>query len=286
MTIDERAVARALWAVTEPLHSSVYFGTQHAAAMKQLGMRGYWMGYFASRSAPLGAAPVPVVSAVFYPFRPSMVARALPDAWSYASPQEVLAARLSATEAALADVDEAELAALADLLVPAAEAADCAGRPLAAANQGLGAPDSPAGRVWWAATVLREHRGDGHVAALVAHGVGRLEALVLAAANGSEREVQRVNRGWSEEEWEAAVGDLADRGLLSADGTALTAAGRELADAVAAATDTAAAGVWPATGRRDLYDRARAISERLVGPVVPLVNPVGNPWPPPDLPTG
>src|SRR5215207_618416 len=153
MTVDERAVARALWAVTEPLHSSVYFGTQHAAAMKQLGMRGYWMGYFASRSAPLGPVPVPVVSAIFYPFRPSMVAGALPDAWSYASPEQVLVARLAAAEQGLAGIDPEQVAALADLLVPVAEAADCAGRPLAAANQALGAPDSPAGRLWWAATV-------------------------------------------------------------------------------------------------------------------------------------
>jgi hypothetical protein len=278
---DERAVARALWAVTEPLHSYAYFSPEHAAAMKQLGLRGYWMGYFASRSAPLGAAPAPVVGAVFYVFRQSMVARALPDAWKYATPEQVLAGRLRAAEAGLAGMPEAELAGLADLLVPLAQAADCTGRPLAAGNQALPVPDSAAGRLWWATTVLREHRGDGHLASLVTHGIGRLECLVLAAAGGADAEVLRVNRGWPEEEWAAGVAALTDRGLI-ADGT-LTAAGRELVAAVEADTDAAALGLWPSTGTEEIYDRAYALSSRLVGTVVPLANPVGVFWPPPPL---
>jgi len=285
--VDQRRrdEVRALWAVTEPLHSIVYFGSEHAEAMRGLGLRGWWMGYFASRSAPLGEVPVAVVSASHYTFRPSMVARALPDAWTYSTPQAVLAARLDAVERMMAGLDPEVVAELAELLVPVARSADCAGRPLAAANQDLELPASPAGRLWWAATVLREHRGEGHVAALVAHGVGRLEALVLARArSGVEVGLLRRNRGWSESEWEAAEAGLAGAGLLAGD--RLTAAGAALHEAVERSTDTAAAAAWPSTGLVELYDRAVALSGALVGPVVPAVTPVGSRWPPPPLPAG
>lgn len=286
-----RAEVRALWAALEPLHAVMYFADEHAAAMKQLGLKGWWMGYFASRSAPLGRAPAASVGALFYPFKPSFVARALPDAWLYASPSVVLQTRQRAVERSLELVaqvaGEKKVADLGDRLVPIAAAADCAGRPLAAANQQLGPPSTLTGRLWWAIAVLREHRGDGHVAALVTHGVGRLEALVLACAGtGVDPEVQRVNRGWTEREWADTTAALTEEGLLA--GTGLTSAGRDLLDSVERVTDTVAGAAWPGRDDADLdaiWALGRELSEHVIGSVVPVVNPIGTPWPPPALPT-
>lgn len=244
-----RAEVRALWAVLEPLHAVVYFDDAHAAAMRGLGLKGWWMGYFASRSAPLGPAPTAVVGAMFYPFAPRMVARALPDAWSYASPTAVLEARRAAVESSLEPLGAERVTALGDLLVPIAAAADCAGRPLAAAGQQLGPPPTPAGRLWWATTVLREHRGDGHVAALLTHGVGRLEALVLhCAATGGDPARLRAIRGWTEDEWRASAAALTDEGLLARSGTSATGSDGTGSAATGSETPGSAATSSAATG--------------------------------------
>ncbi|WP_299736190.1 hypothetical protein, partial [Pseudonocardia sp. 73-21] len=234
-----------------------------------LGTKGFWMSYFALRAAPLGAAPAELVTALFYNFHPAMVARAVPDVWAVAAPERFVAARLEAVDAALrrllgADVlSSPEVAEAAGIARDAALAAPTAGRALAAANAALEWPDAPHLLLWHAQTVLREHRGDGHVAALLSAGLDPVEALVVFAAGGSAAaEKLRERRGWSEQEWAAAVDRLADRDLLDGAG-AITDAGRALVVEVESQTDALADVPWAAVGD------ARA--ERLVELVEPLV---------------
>jgi hypothetical protein len=277
--------ARAMWERYEPVHDLVYFAPEARRAADGLGLRGFWMGYVALRAAPLGAVPPSVVTSAFFVFHPSRVRRALPDAWRYAGPEAVLAARLDAMDAAMtrlfgADVTGwAELAQAADLAWEAAAAADTAGRTLGAANQALERPERPAARLWQAVTTLREHRGDGHVAALVSRGLGPVEAMVLKAASGeSDAEFLRETRKWEPTDWAAAEDGLRERGLLAPDGTT-TAAGAALRADVEALTDAAAEQPWAALGA----DRTVRLAELLeplargvhASGLLPAGNPVG-----------
>jgi hypothetical protein len=274
-------VSRELWARYELVHDVAYFSPRRNEQSDALGFRGFWMGYFAFRSAPLGPVDPAVVGATFFGFHPSRVRRALPDAWSYATPDQALAARVSAAEAALADLGPVadDLTEAADLAWTAAQAADPAGRPLGAAEQAQPRPDDPRGALWQAVTVLREHRGDGHVAALVAHGIGPAEAhLIKAGAGEADGEVLRTLRGFPAQEWATARDGLVRRGLLDPAGQ-LTDAGRAEHDAIEAATDAAAEQPWAALGPdrsarlRDLLD---PLADAVLGTgLIPAANPVG-----------
>ncbi len=234
-------IARRLWTTVEPLHDAIYFWPGIRDSGKAIGLRGYWMTYFAYRAAPLGAVgPGPVVAA-FAGFEPSMVAKALPDAWTRATPAVCLDARLEAAAAGLrsADVDEDACARAVTRLAPVMAAADTTGRPLFAANAELPLSADPVAALWQVTTLLREHRGDGHVAALVAAGLTGLEATQLQVALGRfPAETMRGVRGWSVDEWAAGQVGLQTRGLL--DGDALTSAGRELLADIEVRTDAAA----------------------------------------------
>ncbi|MET9908432.1 hypothetical protein ABZZ74_16705 [Streptomyces sp. NPDC006476] len=279
------STARAMWERLEPVHDLVYFAPEARRAADELGMRGFWMGYFALRAAPLGAVPASVVTSCFYVFHPDRVARALPDAWQYAAPPDVLAARERAMEAAMTRlfgpdvITSADLAEAADLAWNAAEAADTAGRPLAAANQALDRPRLPHTRLWQALTTLREHRGDGHVATLVAHRLSPVAAMALKAARGdSDAALLREGRKWDLSDWAAAEAELRERGWLTEDG-ALTAAGTAAHDAVEAQTDSLAEHPWRALGHQDSARLAElltplAAAVRKSG-LLPSGNPVG-----------
>src|SRR3954453_6696465 len=238
--------ARRLWRAVEPYHAIVYFAPGAQARAPELGTRGYWMSYFALRAAPLGAAPPEVVAALFYNFAPRLVARALPDTWAVAPPERYLALRLAAVDAALHRVLGAEVLAsdavaeAAGLAREAALAAPTAGRALGAANAALPWPDAPHLVLWHAQTVLREQRGDGHVAALLTAELDPVESLALFAADiAMDGGWMRTRRGWGDDEWAAGVDRLVDRGLLGADST-LTTEGRAVRAAVEERTDTLA----------------------------------------------
>jgi hypothetical protein len=234
--------ARRLWAALEPLHDVVYFAGGVRPAGIALGLRGFWMTYFAFRAAPLGPVPAPPVVAAFAGFHPAMVAKALPDAWSRTTPAACLEARAAVSTAALrgVGVDPQACDRAAGLLGPVAAAADPTGRPLFAANAALALPADAVGRLWQLATTLREHRGDGHIAALVTEGITGLQAHVLQYASGHipRAVLQRARSGWTDEDWAGAADALRDRGLLTAGpDAALTAAGRTVLDSVEASTD-------------------------------------------------
>ena len=289
----DAVTARRAWQRVEPLHAVTYFAPETRAATDALGLRGGWMSYFGCRAAPLGPVPAAVVTAVFHGFHPAMVARAIPDAWRAASPEQLLGARLIAVDAAyrrlLGDGDGVggpPVRRAAALAVEAAAAADTSGRPLAAANAALPSPDEPHLALWQALTVLREHRGDGHVASLTTAGIKPCEAHVLAAAAGrSPAEALRAARKWSEQEWAEATSELADRGLVTGAGE-LTDAGRALRREVEQRTDRLALAPYAALGveRTDeLLGLLHGLATRVVeASGVPWPNPIGVPWPPTD----
>jgi hypothetical protein len=270
--------ARRLWALGEPFHALTYFADEARTAFAAAGLRTFWAGYFAGRAAPLGAVGPEVVTATFASFAPAFVARRVPEVWSTTSPAGALAARLAGVDAAVqralpgwaGSTDAVEAATLAR---QAAEAVDVPGRPLAAANSALPVPEQPHLALWQSLTTLREHRGDGHLATLLQHGLLGLPALVLSAAAGTtSADWLQKARGWSADEWTDAAAVLAQRGWLADDG--LTAEGAALRADVEADTDRLAQRPWAALGEAGC-DR---LAELLV-PVRRAVVAAGD-WPP------
>jgi hypothetical protein len=307
---DAAYAARSMWTLFEPVHAVTYFAPQGRAAFEQAGLRGFWRGYFAGRAAPLGPVGAAVVGASFFNFAPGMVARAIPGVWELISPEQALRVRAAGASQALGALlagQEAAAEAAADLLWGAVGELDCAGRVLAAANVALpssedgpngperaSSPERPGsredaegsggssalGRLWQAATVLREHRGDGHWAALAAADIDGCEAVVLRCGLDLRREDLQPIRGWTDEEWDAARNRLSGRGLMGPDGT-LTSAGRETHAAVEAATDRAASRPWARLGAEATAELAALLLPlaRACASVVPYPSPVGVPEP-------
>ena len=252
------AAARQAWRKLEPVHGLVYFAPGAEAIYASLGAPHRGMGYFASRAAPLGPVGPEIVVAAFYNFAPATVRRAIPAAWEVASPDEWTAARFRVVETGLESAlpeslrSGAELEEALGLASRAAEAAAAhpEGRVLFAAYSALPWPESPLLGLWHAQTLLREFRGDGHVAALVTEGLSGLEALVTHAATGAADPsgLQR-SRGWTDEEWAGACDALRGRGVLDA-GPALrlTPAGLALRSRLEEATDRLAAPAYEALG--------------------------------------
>jgi hypothetical protein len=290
--VDPATAARSMWTLFEPVHSVTYFAPEALSAFTEAGLRGFWRGYFAGRAAPFGAVGPAVVTASFYNFAPAFVARAIPGIWDLISPEDALRVRTAGAVAALSRLlsgQETRVAAAADLLWRATGDLDCAGRVLAAANAELfagGELDVGTGtelvRLWQAATLLREHRGDGHFAALAAADIDGCEITVLRSAIDLRREHTQPTRGWTDEQWDAAQSRLAARGWIAPDG-AVTEAGRAAQAAVEEATDHAAARPWARLG-----DAATAGLADLLAPLarscaeaMPFPNPIGVPSPRP-----
>lgn len=256
-------LARRFFDRYEPVHAVTYFAPEARAALDGLGYRGFWMGYFAARSAPLGAVPREVVTAIFYNFAPERVAKALPAAWQVAGPDAALHARQESAVAALRryglNPDE-NVRVAAELAGKAARQAPLDGRPLFAANLALPWPEDPLAALWHATTLLREHRGDGHVAVLAAAGVSGRESNVLhAAAGGVPREYIARTRDYDEAAWRHQEQRLAERGLLDDDGS-LTTAGRELKDHIERSTDALALSALDALSGEEVETLFRALT--------------------------
>lgn len=277
--------ARQVWQRMEAIHAVTYFAPECIAANKAVGLRGFWMGYFASRAAPLGPVGAGVVEATFYNFHPSMVRRAIPDAWTFASPDGILASRRTAAAAALRaacpGVDD-QAADLADRLHVAIATGVASGRPLFAANRDVDSSPDPVERLWQACTTLREHRGDGHVSVLTSSRIDGCEAHVLfAAARSAPVETHRDNRGWSADDWSAATDRLRGRGLV--DGAGVTADGAALHDRVERTTDELAEtayGALSSTDREQVMQGLDRIAFDLhAADIIPFPNPMGLPAP-------
>jgi hypothetical protein len=283
---------RLMWNLFEPVHAVTYFAEEPRLAAAELGLTGFWAGYVVFRAAPLGPVGPAVVTAAFHGFAPARVSKVLPQAWDAVSPAPAIEARATSTAAALrticaaAGVGDDHVTRAADALEQAAAAVDVAGRVLAAANVALPLRRDPYERLWQATTVLREHRGDGHVATLVALGVSPVEShlLKITAGESEERSV-RLGRAWDDEQWAAGRARLHDRGWTDPAGD-LTPAGHAARDDVERRTDEAASGPWRSLGGAASIEVAallRPIANAVAASgVVPFPNPVGLGWPPPD----
>ncbi len=263
---------RRAWAALEAVHVPPYFSAESREELKGIGLHPS-LAYFPVRAAAMGAVPSEVVEATFYVFAPALVRRIVPQCWAVASPEQVLAARHRGVERTLhrlldpvvadasGDFDEA-----VELARVACEGLATAGHPLYAGHAALPWPDDPLSQLWLAATLLREHRGDGHVAALVTHELDPVEAMVTSLLAGSAVSEQflRRSRGWTDDDWLAATQRLLDRGLVAdADGSlSLSADGAVLRQAVEAATDRTASCAWEYLG----LERTRRLAE-LVRPL-------------------
>ncbi len=234
------------------LHSTIYFAPEANERFGELGLTHQRMQYFASRSAPMGAVTAKVVAATFYNFNPELIAKAIPAAWGITSPAEVTRVRYEVVDAVIPKilgeerVRSPEFAHSMAIVRRTAEAIPNAdGRPLYAGHAELDWPQTPHAQLWHAITLLREYRGDGHIAALVAHGLSGIEALIthVATGTGFDPEFGRKLRGWSREQWDAAVDTLRSRNLLDDDGQ-LTSTGNRRRTEIEDLTDELAFPPW------------------------------------------
>ncbi len=278
-------LARKTWRTAEPLHAFIYFVPEADEQYEAAGLEPGRMGYFASRGAALGPVSAEVVIATFFNFWPGLVRPVIPKAWALATVERILDARSTAAGAALRRAlgDEActsaEMVELGVLLRRAAEAATghVEGRPLFAAHAALPWPDEPHLVVWWAETLLREFRGDGHLAALVAEGVSAPEALVVHAASGEvPAAALQLTRAWPATDWTAAEAALAERGWLdpTGDSPELTDAGRDHRQWVEDITDARALPAYEVLGEEGC-DRVRTLARPFSRAVIDagLLNP-------------
>ncbi|WP_433684792.1 SCO6745 family protein [Nocardia sp. CA-119907] len=249
---DARLTFRAL----EPVHGMIYFTPHGPEVYRELGITDPRMMYFASRSAAFGPVPAEVTIGAFFNFNPAAVRAVLPAAWEIAAPGDILRARLKAVDRSLRqawgdDVVGAEVREAADLARRAAERA-CErlhGRPLFGAHAALPWPDEPHLVLWHAQSLLREFRGDGHVALLLTEGLSGIEALITHSATGEiAPEVLRMSRSWSEQEWAAGVQGLRERGWLTRDEIALSGHGAARRQAIENRTDDLAIYPYEAIG--------------------------------------
>ncbi|MFN8021776.1 MAG: hypothetical protein U0Q03_09645 [Acidimicrobiales bacterium] len=264
------ADARRTWRSLEAVHGMIYFTPDAPPRYAEVGVTHHRSGYFGSRAAAMGAVTPDVVIATFFNFHPGLVRRVTTGLWDATTPDQLLTARLAAVDSSLrrAFGDEvlasAELADAATTLRRAAEVA-CErpeGRPLFAGHAGLPWPDEPHLVLWHAQTLLREFRGDGHIAALVGEGLGGLDALISHAGSGDvPAAVLQATRAWSDDEWAAGVASMAERGLVHADGS-FTDEGRAQRERIEAATDRLAVAPWAAIGA-DSCESLRAIGKDL-----------------------
>lgn len=259
--VPDLAEVRRIHRVIEPYHAIVYFAPAGPEVYGRLGLDAR-SGYFASRSAALGVVAPEVVTALFYNFAPRLVTRALQGVWDITTPPDVLAARLEVADLALRSnlgddvVTSPEMERAATLAREVATEAqhNLEGRPLFAAHAALAWPAEPHLMLWHAVTLLREFRGDSHIAALVTTGLDGLDAVVIhAASNQIPAEFLRVTRGWPDDAWEDAVALHRQTGWIAPDdgpdgAPVLTAEGAEQRDAIETATDRTSTLPWMAIG--------------------------------------
>jgi len=272
-------LARKMYQTLEPYHAMIYFVPEAPQSYARAGLEDRSRGYFASRAVPLGPVSAEVVIATFYNFSPALVRSVIPAAWQRATPESLIAARFEAVDLALRrmlgdgpgsnsqGIGSPAVAEAAELAREASTACTPQGRALYAGHAALPWPDAPHLALWHAITLLREYRGDGHIAALLVEGFSGIDALITyTAAGNAPASSLRKQRGWSEEEWAAAEARLRERGWLDADG-ALTAEGRARRAGIEERTDELGRAPWDHLGTERcarLREIVRPLSKAIV----------------------
>lgn len=274
-------IVERLGRVTNLVHGFIYFAPEATNRFESLGLSATQQ-YFAGRAAPMGAVGAELVVATFFNFNPAAVRAAIPQAWSVASPAAVQNARLDAAQEVLhrtcGDLNPADVARATGIAQAMVDGVGDEGKPLAAANRAAAMPADALGRLWQLVTIIREWRGDAHVAVLSAAPVTGIEALVLHAATGQvPGAVLRTTRSWSEQDWDDAVTALAERGLVRADGS-FTDRGAAFRTDIEEATNRAASPLVQAVGDNDAQefcDLLRPIRSALIATGV-FARPLGS----------
>ena len=277
--------ARTIAKLFGTFHNISYYAPE-MKAFADVGLPEYWRAYMAYRSAPMGRVPASVVESTFYNFAPTHVLAAVPSAWDTTTEDQVLELRDrcidQALHRALGHVDGDALLEASDLALTPILACDAGARPLFAAHRELPIPDTPLLRLWFTATLWREHRGDGHNIALASAGIDGVECHVLLAAKGvGEQSIIEKIRGWSLEEWDAAQARLVHRGLLTESGE-FTGKGRQLRADIESDTDRLAA--QPRLLLGGATSRVVALLQPLVDQLISSGSVPGR-WPPKSPPT-
>ncbi|WP_116201610.1 SCO6745 family protein [Amycolatopsis circi] len=266
--------ARRMFELLEPICLVTFFADECNEELAALGHRTYWDGYFASRAAPLGRVPAEVVHAAFYNFADGEAARHIPSAWETIPPEASVAARERGSAASVRRIFGDELAGspglvrAADLTAKAATSAPTVGRVMYAGMRTLPVPNDPVARLWHSATMLREHRGDGHIAALVGARIGGAEAHILSALEMDIHPPESFGRvhHLPKKRLAAVMDGLRERGLVDADGH-FTEAGREVKQGIEDLTDELAAAPYEALSAAEL-DELVAVLEPITAKLV------------------
>jgi len=251
--------ARRLYELLEPICVVTYTVEECNQELTALGHRTYWDGYFASRAGALGRVPAEVVHAAFYSFAEGEVARHIPSAWETIPPEASVAARERGSGAYLRRIlgdklaDSPGLVRAADLTTKAATSAPTEGRMMYAGMRTLPVPGDPVARLWHSGTMLREHRCDGHIAALVCARIGGTEAHVLGAIAAGIHPPESAGRihHLPKKRLAEVMDGLRERGLIDSDGY-FTDAGRETKQRIEALTDELAAPPYDALSPAEL----------------------------------
>ncbi|MDR3081394.1 MAG: hypothetical protein LBV60_10800 [Streptomyces sp.] len=242
--ISSKHAVRRCQRMLNSLHSTAYFSADLATALAVHGVNDPIAVHLAAKTAALGAVGPGTALATLGGLGHSLLARHLPHIWERISPAEALTLRFAAADSTLRrllgdeTVESAAMDEAARLALRATEACVPQGRPMYAALADTEAPKSPHMALWYAATLLREYRGDGHLSVLVGARLAGLDALVTHAATGEgvPREAVIAGQGWSERDWQEAETRLRARDLLDAEGR-LTEAGRRLREELEDETD-------------------------------------------------
>ncbi len=242
--------ARRLRDAMEPLAMHAVWSSQTNEALAAYGFN-FLTAYVTGRAAPLGEVPSSVVASTFAVFEPGLVDALWTEGRAKLDLTTVIGVRDTATAASLrtvlAGIDDAEIIRVAEILEVAVAGVDGTGRTLFSALRSQPRLDDAHGRLWRAADLMREHRGDGHIAACVAAGLDPVRmGILMEVWLGYPVGEYSGTRAWPQEAQDAAVARLEADGLLADGG--ITDAGRAVRDALEAATDASQESLIAAIG--------------------------------------
>ena len=253
----DAGISRAMWEAVERFHALCYFAPQVRSEGASVGLKGFWMNYFATRIAPVGPVGPDVVRSTFFYYGPSRINRAIPDAWTFARPADIIDARYRGMDQALRSVYDGRpsagtnfdlMAEAAELVVEATSACSPIGRLLHAGWASLEWPDDPHLALWHGCTLMREYRSGNHLLAVCLEGLDGCEAVVShVAVGGAPKAWIRDEAGWTVEDEAAANARLEGRGWLDSNGR-ITEAGRAGRARIEARTDELDFEVWESFG--------------------------------------
>ena len=249
----DRSIVRSVHSAISMAHRPAYFVPEANEEYAALGVEPGRGTYFASRTAPMGAVPDEVILATFYNFSEQAVRTAeIGKVWAGASPEALQAARFRAVRRSFDRVGctptTEQIVEARALIDPVVAELSYAGKPLAAANAAVPLPDDALLALWQQVTILREWRGDVHIALLIANDIGPCACMVLQVGTGRfPLGITQATRQWNEQQWAQAIVELGARGWVHADGS-MTETGTAAREHLESETDRLCEPIWKPIG--------------------------------------